>query len=80
MILFALALLQAAAPVQTNTTAEPAAVPAAQPEETADATPPAPKMKRVCHTEMDPRVNTLASRHRVCSYVQADAAKDKAPR
>lgn len=75
MILFALALLQAAAPVQTNTTAEPAAAPAVQPAETADATPPEPKMKRVCHKVMDPRVSTLASRHTECKFVPADEDK-----
>lgn len=76
MILFALALLQAAAPVQTNATAEPAAVPAAEPgNDAADAAPPEPKMKRVCRKVIDPRVGTLASRQTVCKYVPADEDK-----
>ncbi len=79
MILFAIALLQAAAPVQTNATAEPAPVPAAQPadNESSETAPAEPTMKRVCHMEMDPGVRTLASRHRVCEYVRADKDRSK---
>jgi hypothetical protein len=52
--------------------------PAAQPADDAELAAPAkPKMKRVCRTEMDPRVGTLASRHRVCQFVPAD--KDESP-
>jgi len=78
MILIAIALLQATAPMQTNATTEPAAVAAQPGEQTAAAEPAKPKMKRVCRMKMDPRVNTLASRHRVCEYVQAD--EDSSPR
>ena len=72
MILIAIALLQASAPIQTSATAEPAAAPAAQPAEEAPAAAAKPKMKRVCRMKIDPRVGTLASRHRVCEYVEAD--------
>lgn len=79
MLLFAIALLQAGAPAQTNATAEPATVPAAQPtEDASEAAPPEPKMKRVCRKVMDPRVSTLASRQTVCKFVPAD--EDKSPR
>lgn len=73
MILIAIAMLQAAAPMASGATAEPAAAPAAQPADDAEPVAPVrPKMKRVCRTEMDPRVGTLASRHRVCQFVPAD--------
>jgi hypothetical protein len=78
MILFAIALLQAAAPTQTNGTAEPAGVPTAQPtEELAAAAPAEPKMKRVCRKVIDPRVGTLMSRQTVCKFVPADEGKAK---
>lgn len=74
MILFAIALLQAAAPSQASTTAEPAA----QPNEATEAAPPEPKMKRVCRKVIDPRVGTLGSRQTVCKFVPAD--EDKSPK
>lgn len=78
MILFAIALLQAAAPVQTNAAAEPAPVSAAQPaEEATEAAPAEPKMKRVCRKVIDQRVGTLAGRQTVCKYVPADEDKSK---
>lgn len=78
MILFAIALLQAAAPVQANATTEPAAVSAAQPaEEATEAAPAEPKMKRVCRKVIDQRVGTLAGRQTVCKYVPADEDKSK---
>jgi hypothetical protein len=78
MILIAIAMLQAAAPMASGAAAEPTAAPAAQPADDAELAAPAkPKMKRVCRTEMDPRVGTLASRHRVCQFVPAD--KDESP-
>ncbi|MFD1611287.1 hypothetical protein ACFSCW_05660 [Sphingomonas tabacisoli] len=76
MLLIAIALLQAAAPVQSGTTPEPAATPAAAQDAT-DAAPEEPKMKRVCHKEMDPRVPTLAGMQTVCKYVPADKVKTK---
>lgn len=78
MMLLAIALLQATAPMQTNATTEPAAVTAQASEEAAAAEPAKPKMKRVCRMKMDPRVNTLASRQRVCEYVRAD--QDSSPK
>ena len=77
MILFAIALLQAA-PAAANATAEPAATPAAEPaEEAAEAAPAEPKMKRVCRKVIDQRVGTLAGRQTVCKYVPADEDKPK---
>ena len=79
MILFAIALLQAAAPSQASATAEPAPAPAAQTaEDTTEAAPPEPKMKRVCRKVIDPRVGTLGSRQTVCKFVPAD--EDKSPK
>lgn len=73
MFVFAIALLQVAAPSQAGTPPEPVVAP--QPvEESADAAPPEPKMKRVCRKVIDPRVGTLAGRQTVCKYVPADDA------
>jgi hypothetical protein len=78
MIVIAIALLQATAPMQTSATAEPAAAPAVEAEEQAPPAATKPKMKRVCRMKMDPRVGTLSSRQRVCEYVRADG--DSSPK
>lgn len=74
MLLIAIALLQSSAPAQGGATSEPAATPTAAQEATEPASEE-PKMKRVCHKVMDPRVPTIAEAHTVCKYVPADKGK-----
>ena len=69
MLLIAIALLQAAEPAQ-----DAAVQPVSEPVPAAEASEDSPemKMKKVCRKVVDPRVGTLAGRHTVCKYEQAE--------